>query len=75
MEGKRRDEEDMQDSLVVESNSPLLLPELRELSHLLRKMKLTLAQKQSDYTGPYCQTVGGQWNWHIFQLEFALRGL
>ena len=52
-----------------------LLHKLRELSHLLRLMKLALAPKQSDYTGLYCRTVGGQWNWQRFLMEFAGLGL
>ena len=39
-----------------------LLHQLWDLSHLLSPMKLALTPNQSDYTGLYCQTVGGQWN-------------
>ena len=44
------------------TSSIALLHKLRELPHLLRPMKYALAPEQSDNTGLYCCTVGGQWN-------------
>ena len=52
-------------SLVTQSQrtnhqSPTLLHEPRELSHLPRAMKVVLALKHSEYTGLYCWAKGVQ---------------